>query len=242
MKHRFTTLVVMALLLASAARAAEPVLPAPLELRYALRYGSLTIGHVTKTLARNDDGSYQQRTHSRPEGMASWFTSVEWFEEGRFEIRQGTLRPLTFLEYRVGADKSHRHSARFDWAAHVIRYDFGTVAALSPGTQDQGSLIYSFMLHPPAPGTQQEIALSGSKKLKTYRYRYAGEETVRLPAGKFKTRVIEQLLAEPGDEALRVWLAPEHGNLPVRIATRKRGQDTILELEAASGAITLPQP
>ncbi|MCK7497380.1 MAG: hypothetical protein MZW92_46235 [Comamonadaceae bacterium] len=73
-----------------AAPAAEPPrLPDRLELRYALRYDTLTVGHVTKTLARQPDGTYLHRSHSVPEGMARWFTSVEWHEEGRFEVVDG---------------------------------------------------------------------------------------------------------------------------------------------------------
>ncbi|MEK7758692.1 MAG: DUF3108 domain-containing protein, partial [Pseudomonadota bacterium] len=108
------------------AQAAEPpALPASLELNYALHYGSMTVGRVVKTLTREADGSYRHRSHSRPLGAAKMFTSVEWFEEGQFEVLQGKIRPLSFLEYRVGADKHHSQSARFDWKAKQIIYANG---------------------------------------------------------------------------------------------------------------------
>jgi hypothetical protein len=207
-------------------------------LRYVLHFGDLTVGRVTKTLTREADGTYVHRSRSQPEGMARWFTSVEWFEEGRFEVTQNHVRPLSFLEYRVGADKSHRHSATFDWKAMQIHYSHGPVIPLPPDTQDQDSLLYAFMLHPPTPGSEQTIYISGGKKLNRYRYAAAGGETLKTVLGTLQTRLIERRALKKDDDEFRIWLAPTRSNLPVRIQTIKRGQPTTLELESVSG--TLP--
>ena len=218
------------------AHAAEPsALPASLELRYTLRYGTMTVGRVVKTLTREADGHYTHRSRSTPLGMAKMFTSVEWFEEGQFELVQGKLRPLSFLEYRVGADKSHRNSARFDWKAQKIFYANWPTIPLPHGTQDQGSILFALMLDPPASGTQQTVHISSGKKLSVYRYTYAGSETLKTVLGVLKTTVIERPPLDKNSESFRVWLATERGNLPVRISTQKRGQETILELQSISG-------
>lgn len=232
--------VVTFLLLATTAlvpvQAAEPpALPASLELNYVLRYGDMTVGRVVKTLARAADGSYRHRSRSRPLGAAKMFTSVEWFEEGQFEVVQGKVRPLSFLEYRVGADKPHRHSARFDWKLQKIFYENWPTTLLPPGTQDQGSILYALMLNPPAPGSQQTIHISSGKKLRVYRYAHAGTETLKTTLGVIKTTVIERPPLDKNSESFRVWLATDRGNLPVRISTQKRGQETTLELETVSG-------
>ena len=229
----FLLLTATALVPAPAAEA--PALPAALELHYALRYGSTTVGRVVKTLKREADGSYRLHSRSTPLGMAKVFTSVEWLEEGRFEVLRGKLRPLSFLEYRVGADKPHRHSARFDWKAKQIIYENWPKTALPPGTQDQGSILFALMLNPPAPGEKQTIHVSSGKKLRVYHYGHAGTDTLKTALGTLKVTVIERLTPDKGAENLRVWLATERGNLPVRITTRQRGEDSILELESAQG-------
>ncbi len=228
------TLLAFLVWLPLAAVAAEPAkLPDKLELRYALRYGNLTVGHVTKTLARQPDGTYLHRSRSVPEGPARWFTSVEWHEEGRFEVVNGTVRPLRFLEYRVGADKAHRHEATFDWKTGIVHYAGWPDAKLPPGTQDLGSLPYAFMLAPPAIGNRADIHLSTGKKLRRYRYTQVGTETVRTTLGELRTTVIERAPVEGKDEErFRIWLAIDRNHLPVRIATEKRGQETVLEIEA----------
>jgi hypothetical protein len=217
-------------------------LPAPLELRYVLHYGALTAGQVTKTLKASSDGSYEHHTRSRPEGMARLFTQVEWIEEGRFDVVDGRVRPLRFLEYRIGADRSHRQEAVFDWAAHQIHYATGAVAAIVANTQDQGSLFFSLMLNPPTSPRPQPIAISGGKKLKTYEYRDAGQETLKTAFGALRTRIVERVGRGKKDEVFRVWLATDHHNLPVRLSTLARGEDAVLDLEAATGAITLARP
>ncbi|MEK7303912.1 MAG: DUF3108 domain-containing protein [Pseudomonadota bacterium] len=236
--HAFAT-VTFLLLTATAfvpAQAAEPpALPASLELNYALHYGSMTVGRVVKTLTREADGSYRHRSHSRPLGAAKMFTSVEWFEEGQFEVLQGKIRPLSFLEYRVGADKPHRHSARFDWKAKQIIYANGVSVPLPPGTQDQGGILFALMLNPPASGSKQTIHISSGKKLRAYHYARAGNETLKTVLGTIKVTVIERPPLDKDGESLRVWLAAERGNLPVRISTQKRGQETTLVLESVRG-------
>lgn len=210
-------------------------LPAPLELTYTLRYGALEVGRVVKTLKRTATGTYEFHSRSKPLGAAKMFTSVQWLEEGEFEIHQGQVRPLSFLEYRVGADKPHRHSARFDWKAQKIIYANGVSLALPPNTQDQGSLLFAFMLHPPTAGGEQIIHVSTGKKLGVYRYTYAGSETLKTALGTLKTTRIKRPASGQDDESFRIWLAPERNNVPVRITTQKRGQETSLELESVTG-------
>jgi len=223
-----------------AARAAEPALPTPLELKYVLRYAGMEVGHVTKTLTREADGTYVHRSQSVPEGGLRLITTVEWIEEGRFEIAKGEVRPLSFLEYRVGADKSHRHSASFDWKNQKIHYAGWPDAALPAGTQDQGSILYALMLKPPPAGSEQTVFVSSGKKLREYRYLEVGAETLKTIFGAVRTRIIERrpLANDKNRDIFRVWLAPDRHNLPVRIRTEKRGQDITLDLESVNGELT----
>ncbi len=234
-------LLVLACVAGYPAAAEEPALPTPLELKYVLRYGGLKVGHATRALAREPNGTFRHRSRSVPEGALRMFTTVEWFEEGRFEIVKGRIRPLSFVEYRVGADKPHRHSAAFDWKANVVRYAHGPVIALPPGTQDQGSILYALMLNPPPASREQSIFVSTGKKLREYRYLEVGTENLKTIFGTVRTRIIERrpLATDKDRDTFRVWLAPDRHNLPVRISTEKRGQDTTLELESVGGALAL---
>ena len=91
------------------------------------------------------------------------------------------------------------------------------------------------MLNPPAPGSQQTTPISSGKKLRVYHYRHAGTETLKTILGTIKTIVVERPPSKQGGESLRVWLAADRNNLPVRISTLQRGQETVLELESVKG-------
>ncbi|MCK7497379.1 MAG: DUF3108 domain-containing protein [Comamonadaceae bacterium] len=90
------------------------------------------------------------------------------------------------------------------------------------------------MLHPPAPGSRPDIHLSTGKKLRRYRYAQVGTDTVKTALGEVRTSIVERVAAEgKNEERFRVWLAVDRNHLPVRIATEKRGQETVLEIETA---------
>lgn len=109
---------------------------------------------------------------------------------------------------------------------------------LPAGTQDQGSLLYAFMMHPPTAGKSQTLQLSSGKKLRRYQYADAGQEQLKTAMGPIRTRIIDRVVKDPGEDGFRVWLATDFHNLPVRIETRKRNQVTALELESVQGALT----
>jgi hypothetical protein len=91
------------------------------------------------------------------------------------------------------------------------------------------------MLNPPASGTPQTIHISSGKKLGVYRYVRTGSETLKTVLGTVKAIVIERPAVDKDGEEFRIWLATDRNNLPVRISTQKRGQETVLELESVRG-------
>jgi hypothetical protein len=235
MKIRLLTL--LAIAGAMLATPASADLPDKLELNYSLLYGNLTAGTSTRTLERQADGSYRHALHTTPKGMARIFTKVQWFEEGRFHIVKNQVRPLSFLQYRVGASKSHRHSAEFDWENQQIRYSNGNNMPLPPATQDQGSLLFALMLNPPT-GTQiHSVNLSSGKKLAAYDYRYVRSEDVDTPAGRFKSIVVQWSPHAPSDDSERVtaWLASDKNHIPVKLVTQEGNKTATMLLQSQQG-------
>lgn len=215
-----------------------PPLPANLHLAYTLTTGGVTIGTSYRDLTRNPDGSYSHRSHSVPKGLARLFTRVEWFEEGRFEIHAGRVRPLNFLQYRVGADKPHRHGAVFDWTQQTIRYENGSTDPLTAGTQDQGSVVYAMMLDPPKTGENGELMIASGKKRAPNTYRLLRTETLKTSLGPLATRVVQwSTPGNQGDDPRRVtvWLATDRANIPVKLVTTEDGRDAVLTLTSVSG-------
>lgn len=235
MKIRLLTLLAVAGSVLTTPACAD--LPNRLALNYSLYYGSLTVGTSTRTLERQSDGSYQHALHTTPVGMARLLTSVEWFEEGRLRIVNHQVQPLTYLKYRVGASKSHRHSAVFDWDKGQIRYSNGNQLPLPPASQDQGSLLYALMLNPPTDTDIHTVHLSSGKKLTAYDYRHVRNEEVDTPAGRFKTLVVQWSPHAPSNETeiFTAWLAVDKNHIPVKLVTQENNKTATMLLKSFKG-------
>lgn len=230
-------------------------LPERLQLEYTFSYGSLQVGKVTKTLQRHGD-LYRHTMWTRPTGFARTLTSVEWYEEGQFELNGRDLRPRRFVEDRKGDKRAYHRAVTFDWDKRVLRFADGRQSPLPTDIQDQSSILYWFMLHPLPPADGRLVPITNGKDVNPYTFVFRGTETMNTPFGTLDTIVIERLshrqvlreracarggeLSRPADcgkkaadDDFLVWLAPSKGNIPVKLRKRKNHQVLTLVLDSA---------
>jgi hypothetical protein len=232
-------------------------LPDQLELEYSLNYGELSIGKVTKKLLRQKDGLYYHTSWSRPSGVAKVLTQAEWLEEGWFNVIGQDVRPRTFSETRRGDKKAYYRKVIFDWPKARLVFNNGQPSSLPPGSQDQGSFLYLFMLRSFANLSEQSMPITDGKTLKFYKFIYAGKEILETPFGKLETTVLQRLPSDPGSEPscrninvqdpanlqkcvdpaddFTVWLLPDKYNIPAKIRKRKNNDNFTLVLKSAGG-------
>ena len=235
--RRIFTLLTISCLLTPLASMAATTLPDSLEMVYTLKYGGMIAGNSTRHLERQSDGSYRYSLHTIPAGMARTFTRVQWFEEGTFRVVKNQVRPLTYLKYRKGSSKDHRHGASVDWEQAQILYSSGTTTALPEHYQDQGSLVFALMLNPPTDAQVHSVQLNNGKKLSTYDYRFLRQEEIDTPLGRYKTLVIQWAPHGAGEDSdiFTAWLAKDHGHVPVKIVTQERNKTVTLQLQSMKG-------
>lgn len=228
-------------------------LPDNLTLKYRLYYGSLSIGEVTKTLKRESSGVYSHTMWTRPVGLARAFTHVEWFEAGRFRVRHGEIEPQSFSESRKGDKRAYDRSMTFDWHAHRIERKGATPLPLLPGTQDQSSIFYTFMLRPLTNGART-VTIANGKDVDPYQFVFRGTARLETPLGQVDTLVIERLSQKQTaehtaclarthnptdcaqtDDSFLIWIAPSKDNIAVKLRQHRRGQTFTLVLESATG-------
>ena len=232
--HRIFILLTLACLTLVPTSLAAAALPDSLEMVYTLKYGNITAGNSTRSLTRQSDGSYRYTTHTLPTGIARTFTRVEWFEEGTFRVVKNQVRPLSYLKYRKGSNKDHRHSATVNWDQAHILYSSGATVALPEHYQDQGSLVFALMLNPPTDTEIHSVQLNSGKKLSAYDYRFLRREDLDTPLGHFKTLVIQWSPHAPGadNDIFTAWLAIDQGHVPVKIMTQEKNKTVTLQLQA----------
>ena len=213
----------------SPVEAAPPLnrLPRRITLEYRARYGPAS-GQQTLMWV-NEGDRYTITSVVSARGLANLIFSGQLVQTSRGRITPQGLQPEEFWDQRG----SKRSQSRFDYDAHLIHTDShkgSHTAALPAGLQDAQSLLFQLALTAP-PATDSESAVFNGKKVRNYRYRVAGEETLDTPLGALRTlHLVRQ--AEGDAERFEIWLAADHGYLPVKLSTEISGYDAELMVES----------
>jgi hypothetical protein len=199
----------LALGLSASAHATE--LPASARIVYDVLYGGseLKIGRAQQSW-RLEGGRYSVLTELEPSfGIGP---RIRYESKGRFTSTG--LVPETFAEYR-NKDSAPRVRAEFDWSAQRVKY--GTVndprsAPLETGAQDVNALPYQLAWLGERSARQMQVVTGRGQG------RHVFGSGQSMPVTVNGQRVEAQpWRAVEGPGRTEVWLAPQLGNLPVRI-------------------------
>jgi hypothetical protein len=186
--------------------------------------------------------------------MQGVFGELAWLQDGQqYDARLS----LTFLFRTIRTQHSSGmigptgiEPARFsetrktEVASHFVR-DQGTVVfssnapsvPLLAGAQDRLSIVMqlgALLAGDPArypEGSVIEIQTVGPRDADIWRFSVDGEEKLSLPAGDYTARKLTRNPRKPFDDKVELWVAPELGDLPVRIKqTQANGDFADLQL------------
>lgn len=202
------------------AEAVKPVLPANGVIRFAIVKDSLglQVGRAEHRWEFADDGSYRLTATSETSGLAALLRPARLLQESRGRLVAGGLQPDSFRSRREGKAPE---GADFDWSAGQVRLlRDGSVHPLAPGAQDLLSLNYQLaFLGRLAEGSTLGVATA--RKFERHMLDSLGEEEIETPAGRFRTLHLRAL----NDSTTEIWIALDHGHLPVKIRfTDKKGE------------------
>jgi hypothetical protein len=144
--------------------------------------------------------------------------------------RQG-LQPLLF-DHRRELDKNKDSRAEFDWdnkRLTLTHQGQQKVVALPEGTQDRLSAMYQFMFLPLPDGSRVDFPMTNGEKLDDYRYTVTHGQTIKVPAGEFKTIYLDSQI-KPGERRTEIWLAAEHHYLPCKMTITEANGDQLTQV------------
>jgi hypothetical protein len=214
---------------AAAADSSLPLnkLPRRITLEYQVHYG-LASGKQT-LLWVNEGDHYTITSVVAAGGMASLFFSGQLVQTSRGRITATGLQPEEFWDQRG----NKRNQSRFDYAAHIIQTDGSKgprAVSLPEGMQDALSLLFQIALTAP-PATDSEMVVFNGKKVRNYRYRVRGEETLNTPLGPLRAlRMVR--IADTDAERFEIWLAVDRHYLPIKLSTEISGYDAELLMQS----------
>ncbi len=196
----------LSILLASLAAAAGTAMAAPpqrVAVEYELRRNGSVIAEVSERL-EHDGRTYRLSQTWKGKGVYALRGEARRSSTGG--IGPDGLRPEAFEDLRPGKDPRR--------------------ASPGPGAQDRLSVLWHLAFRPPAGRVTVQVA--DGRGVSTHVYDPAGRERIRTPAGEFQALKLER---RDDDRRAQVWLAPERGNLPVRVLIAEK-DGTVLEVIA----------
>lgn len=209
----------VALLLALVSAFALARGPQQFELVYSFTFNGQYIGEVTDRFAR-DGNRYQLTSEAKPAGnLAMLLPMLQLSSNG--EIKAQRFVPNRYLQLRSNAPDKFA-MAEFDRQLGVLTQQYKGKTHQLPlpeGALDALTQLYSFTLAETLP-LQLEFPVSNGRKLVNYRYEKLPAERIETPLGSFD--VVEyRRVAEPGENAISVWVAPALHHLPLRIRVQE---------------------
>ena len=212
---------------------------------YIQKYGGLSIGTSTLTLTNGNNRSYLYETHSRPGTWVSWFLKDRLHEFSRGVFTDTGIRPETYHYQRTGGSKTREANLSFDWEAMTVINnvaDSRWKMDIPAGTLDKLVSQLGVMLALSSGETEVSFDIADGGKLKEYRFKVIGRETLDVSAGKFDTVKVTRV-QDDKDREIVVWCAPALSYLPVRIWRREPDDSEYQsDLESFSKSLRVKQP
>ena len=193
------------------------------EASYILKRGSLRIGSSNIEFRSDKDGSYVYESHSWPTRWVAWLLKDRLHESSRGIFIDGSLRPDNYHYLRTGGSREREADLSFDWKQNRVKNHVeGSLweMEIPTGTVDKLASQLGMMLALRQDKDDVTFKVADGGRLKEYRFKVIGHETVEVPAGTFETVKITKL-RDNKDRVTYVWCAPALNYLPVRIWQRE---------------------
>ncbi len=206
--------------------------PVDTELEYQLKRSGINLGIMERSISRVDamtGTEFRVDSVARPKGMARLLVRGETREVARFQLYEGTVRPLHYL-YRQRTGDKKDYELTFHWEERRVRERHsGDEWSLEAGAQDTLSSQFAIM-HGLAQGERsfRFTLVDEDGPDDEYHYMVVGQEPVETPAGTFDATKVRQMRDDPDSRHMVFWLAEELGYLPVQSEERRNGRRTMV--------------
>jgi len=223
-------LVALLCLMFCIAASAEAIQPLSVVATYDVYKGSMKIGRIEESFTRNND-HYKLTSSTEAVGWLRFFNRGKIIITSNGLVNDQGLQPKQFSDQRIGAENKNR-SAELDWVTrqlNLTQKGQQTSVALPTGTQDRISAMYQFMFIPLKIDTTLNFPMTNGGKLDDYHYLISQGETLKTPAGEFKTLYLDSQ-AKAGENRTEIWLATEQQNFPCKMTITDTDGDQLTQI------------
>ena len=205
--------------------------PSLFKAEYVAKFQGLPIeAKGVRELQRLENGGFRLTSSA-----TSMFARV--METSEFSFDDGQLMPSRYDYTRSGLGKNKQAFITFDYGSKIFQHQDGT-SELIKGTLDKLSYQYQLKLDlanlafPEHSSSIFEYTVAEGDKLKYYRFKVAGEEVLKTPAGAMLTVKLERIRKHDSDRQTIFWLAKDHDYLLTKFKQQGNGKGFELNLKS----------
>ena len=239
LKGRILPVAIMFSALLGADSLAEPsgVYQQDFAAKFSLKAHGTVIGKTEWSLTTNDANELIYKSESKAAGIAALITNDHIVERSVWRREPQGLLPHTYKYDRSGGKREKRVAVAFDWKNGLARNTAKGETWSMPvpeGTLDKLGYVIVMMhdLNTGKRDLQYQIADGG--KLKLYRFKAIGEESLKTPFGVLSTVIMRRIRDDKRETTY--WCATQYRYLPIKVEHREKDGSVItLYIESLRG-------
>lgn len=210
----------------------------PFTAHYTVSRGNLPLGEVQRVFSRSGGDAYVYTSTMQTSGIAALLVQGRIEERSVGSSNNVQIKPQHYTYLKTGGKKRRELNLQFNWTQGVAQNTVPSETwefAIPADAQDQLSYQLALMRDLQNGKTELSYPIADKEKLRTYRFKIVGEETLDTPLGPLQTVKLERV-TESNDRSTRVWCAPSLNYLPVRIEqTEKDDSEYTLLIKSVEG-------
>ena len=219
----------LSLLLASSFAQADRLDPYSAE--FELYRGGTTLGDATLSLEQTSEHCFVHSYTAKPSWLFRWATGKVTERSEFCELESGHLQPKFFRYHRsgIGADDEN-FSLDFDAEKRLVTDDKGVEREWPEGAVDRLMvqlealrMVYGMPL--PIQERRLNVTVVNDDDIKEYTLAVTGEETIKVPAGEFKTIRVERI--NDPKKTTRFWVAPELDYRLIKVEQQRKDDPVV---------------
>ena len=183
-------------------------------------------GQVMMTLKKEQDNLFSYETITRPSGFWRVIIDGSILEKSTFSLKNGVIQSKTYNLTDTIRSKPRQSSAIFDWDNMLLSghyKDRKFELPLNNYVIDRVALQIAIILNSQQGNNSSEYYILDRDKLLKVQVNNKEIVNIRVPFGEFDALKIDHA-SEASDSINSLWLAPELGYIPIKIAQKKDGK------------------
>lgn len=208
----------------------SPLDPVAIEYKIRIsRFGNAILGKVRSELSKTESG-YSIKSVTKAQGMALLLMQSNLQESCEFEVIDGRA---VARSYKGGTLKKTEYSVNYDWDNRKINLSEQESLDMPQGyVVDNCIMWFAIALQKgQVPDGEQVYVVDGkSKRIRGYKLRSTGDETIETPLGdKSVVKLVFERELRP-NRTLTFWLSKNEQFLPVKIEESRKSRTTTFEI------------